>query len=72
MGDYAELVVARLVGRNLTGRQGFLVQIAGVILFAVAAYWLFASGTMAQVITPIADWYASNAMHAFTVTPSPK
>ena len=70
-GDYAELIVARLVGRNLTGAQGFVVQIAGMILLAVVAYWFFASGTIAQIATLLANWYSSNAMHPFTVTPSP-
>ena len=65
-GDYAELIVARLVGRNLTGAQGFVVQVAGVILLAVAAYWFLASGTLAQIVTSIVG-----TMHPFTVTPSP-
>ena len=65
-GDHAELIVARLVGHNLTGAQGFMVQVAGVILLAAAFYWFLASGTMAQVVTSIVG-----TMHPFTVTPSP-
>ena len=51
-GDYAELIVARLVGRSLTPVQGLLAQVAGVILLAGAFYWFLASGAMAQVVTP--------------------
>ena len=51
-----------------------MVQVAGVILLAAAFYWFLASGTMAQVVTPIADWsqpHASIHRHALTVVSAP-
>ena len=71
IGDYAEFLVARLIGRSLTPLQGCVVQIVGVILFGMAFYWFLVSGTMTDLIKPITDWYASNAMHALTFTPRP-
>jgi hypothetical protein len=59
--DYAELVVARLIGRNLTPLQGCVVQIAAMAIFLVAVWALFASGLFLRIVDPIAKWYASQA-----------
>ena len=71
VGDYSELVVARILGRNLTPMQGCAVQILGAVVFAMAFYWFIASGTMTQLIKVFADWYAGYVMQTLTATPAP-
>jgi hypothetical protein len=66
--DYGELLVARLIGRNLTPLQGCVVQIATLAIFCYLAWALFASGLIVRIVEPIANWYASQA---FPAHPSP-
>jgi hypothetical protein len=64
IGDYIELIVARILGRNLTPLQGCVVQIAAIAIFAFLAWALFASGLILRITEPIAQWYASQAFPA--------
>jgi hypothetical protein len=68
IGDHTELLVARLIGRNLTPLQGCVVQIAAIATFGFLAWAFIASGLMMQIVDPIARWYASQA---FPPHPSP-
>ena len=68
IGDYTELVVARVLGRNLTPLQGCVVQIAAIAIFAYLAWALFASGLIIRIVEPFAQWYTSQV---FPAHPSP-
>ncbi len=67
--DDVELLVARLVGRNLGPWEGCVVQMAALAIVGLFFYWLFASGAIVSIVTPLADWYASQ-VH-FGPLPSP-
>jgi hypothetical protein len=71
IGDYAELIVARILHRNLTPLQGCVVQIAAVGVFAFAFWGLYASGLIVRILEPIAQWYASQLHFGLTPTSSP-
>lgn len=62
IGDYTELLVARLLGRNLTPLQGCAVQITALVVFVSLVWALFASGLFLRIVEPIAQWYAEQAM----------
>jgi hypothetical protein len=69
VADYGELLVARLIGRNLTPLQGCLVQIAALAIFSYLAWAFVASGLMMRIVEPISQWYVHQAYHP-PVTPS--
>jgi hypothetical protein len=71
IGDYTELVVARILGRNLTPTQGCLVQIMAVGVFAFLAWALFASGLIVRIVEPFARWYTEQAFHLPTPSSLP-
>jgi hypothetical protein len=56
--DYIELIVARLIGRNLSKREGCLVQGLAIVGFFVLIYLVVASGLLFAITTKIAEWYA--------------
>jgi ribosomal protein S27AE len=59
VADHSELLVARLIGRNLTPLQGCLVQIAALAIFSYLAWAFIASGLMFAITDVVARWYAS-------------
>jgi hypothetical protein len=63
VGDHTELLVARLIGRNLTPLQGCIAQLAAIAIFGYLAWALFASGLIIKIVEPIAQWYATQAYH---------
>jgi hypothetical protein len=65
--DYAELVVVRIVGRNLSKPEGCLVQAIALIAVLALVYWIFTSGLYLAIVKAIADWYA----HQITVPGAP-
>jgi Topoisomerase DNA binding C4 zinc finger len=58
-GDDVELIVARLVGRDLKPWEGCVVQLSALAIVGLFCWWLFASGTILVLIRPFVDWYAS-------------
>lgn len=60
--DDAELLVARMVGRDLKPWEGCLIQLAGILFVGLFFYWLYASGTILVLIKPNVDWITSQ-MH---------
>jgi hypothetical protein len=58
IADHGELIVARLIGRNLNKREGCLVQALTILLFLGAIYLLFASGLFLAIVMAFSDWYA--------------
>jgi hypothetical protein len=62
------LLVARLIGRNLTPLQGCIVQVAAIAIIGFLAWAFIASGLMTHMIEPIAQWYTSQV---FPAHPSP-
>jgi ssDNA-binding Zn-finger/Zn-ribbon topoisomerase 1 len=66
--DYVEILVARALGRNLTPIQGCFVQMTAVVVFLGFFWWLYASGTILQIIDPIVRLYLSQTPFA----PSPE
>jgi ssDNA-binding Zn-finger/Zn-ribbon topoisomerase 1 len=69
--DYAELLVARIVGRNLNKREGCLVQGLAIIAFFLLMYWFVASGLLFVITTKIAEWYAHQITLPGLPTPTP-
>lgn len=61
-GDDVELIVARLVGRDLKPWEGCVVQLSALGIVGLFFWWLFASGTILVLIKPFVDWYA-NQVH---------
>lgn len=57
VGDYSELLVARAIGRDLTKREGCLVQLMAIILFAGIVYWFFTSGLYFDFVRVFVEWY---------------
>lgn len=68
IGDYAELVVARFVGRDLNKREGCLVQAVAILAFIGLLYWFVASGLMVDLAKVFADWYS----HQITLPGAPR
>src|SRR5688572_18539020 len=58
LADYSELLVARLVGRDLTKREGCLVQLIALLAFFGLIYWFFTSGLYLTFVTWFAEWYS--------------
>src|SRR5690349_8736840 len=50
IGDYGELIVARLLGRNLNKREGCLVQALTILIFLGAIYAFVASGLFLTIV----------------------
>ena len=71
VGDYVELVVARLVGRNLNKREGCLVQGVAIVVFLGLIYWFVASGLMVDLAKIFANWYAHQITLPGAPTPTP-
>lgn len=72
IGDYIELIVARVLGRNLTPIQGCIVQLVAIII-VVGSFWLLlSSGTFMQLVEPVARWYAEQALPHPTPTTLPR
>jgi len=67
--DAVELLVARVIGRNLTPIQGCIVQVLALAVFGFLVWALFASGLILRIVEPLAQWYTSQ-MH-FGPSPSP-
>ncbi len=67
IADYVELLVARRVGRDLTKREGCLVQGVTIVVFLALIYWFVSSGALVTISKLFADWYA----HQFTLPGSP-
>jgi hypothetical protein len=51
--------------------QGFLVQVATIVLFGAFFWWLYASGTILQIIDPLVRLYLSQTMFAPSPAPTP-
>jgi hypothetical protein len=71
IGDYAELVVARTIGRNLNKREGCLVQALAIVLFICLVYAVFASGLFLTIVTAFSEWYAQQIKLPGAPTPMP-
>lgn len=71
IGDYTELIVARAVGRNLSKREGCLVQGVAIIVFAGLLYWFFTSGLFIAIVTAFSEWYAHQIKIPGLATPTP-
>jgi hypothetical protein len=71
LGDSSELVVARMIGRNLSKREGCLVQGLAVLLFFAVVYWFFTSGLFLTVVTAFSEWYAHQIRLPGAATPTP-
>jgi hypothetical protein len=71
VGDYGELLVARVIGRNLTLREGCLVQLVALIVVLAAIYLIVASGLYLTVVKTVADWYAHQFRLPGPPTPTP-
>ena len=56
--DNVELLVAKRIGRNLTKREGCLVQGVTILLAFLAIYWFFTSPLYVELIKAISEWYA--------------
>jgi hypothetical protein len=69
--EVVELLVARAIGRDLSGREGCAVQLIALLAFFVVVYWFFTSGLFAAIVTPIAEWYAHQFHFGPTPAPSP-
>lgn len=61
IGDHTELLVARLLGRNLTPLRGCVVQIVAIAVFVSLAWGLFVSGLILRILEPFVQWYAEQA-----------
>jgi thiamine transporter ThiT len=64
--DYAELIVARIVGRNLDTFEGMAVQFVALAIFIALIYVGWVSGFIPGIIHGIADWYANRVVEGFT------
>jgi hypothetical protein len=71
IGDYAELAVARIVGRDLNKREGCLVQVVAILVFVGLLYWFVASGLFVDIVKLVADWYAHQIKLPGAPTPAP-
>jgi hypothetical protein len=67
--DYVELIVARLIGRNLGRWEGCLVQVVAVLVLGFLIWAAFASGLVFRITDLFAHWYASQ-LH-FGISPKP-
>jgi hypothetical protein len=67
--DVAELLVARAMGRNLSKREGCLVQGIALLGLVVVFFWFFTSDLFMSIITAFSDWYAHQLK--FPVAPLP-
>jgi hypothetical protein len=66
--DIIELLIARGLGRNLTKREGCLVQAGATLLLIAVAYWFLASGAFAAIIRLLTEWY----LHLVAIPGLPK
>lgn len=71
IGDYSELVVARALGRNLSKREGCVVQGLAILLFGAVLYWFFTSGLFVTIVTAFSEWYAQQVKLPGLPTPTP-
>jgi hypothetical protein len=69
VADHTELLVARLIGRNLTPLQGCVVQLLALVVFGTLLWAFVASGLLFAITDVVARWYASQ-VH-FGPPPSP-
>ena len=69
--DDVELIVARLVGRDLGRFEGCVVQLVAILIVAALLWWLFASGTIWALIKPFVDWYVSQIHLGGIASPTP-
>ncbi len=68
--DDVELMVARVVGRDLRWWEGLLVQLAAIAVVVLAAYWLFASGTVAEIASMFGQYMGDNLSRSLS-SPAP-
>ena len=64
--EVAELVVARIIGRDLGRWEGLAVQLIALAAFVGLLYWFFASGLFATILRPFAEWYAEQVTQNFS------
>ena len=70
LADYSELLVARLIGRNLTPLQGCVVQLVALVVFGTLLWAFVASGLMFAISDAVARWYASQVHIGPPASPS--
>jgi len=71
LADHAELLVARLLGRNLNKREGCLVQLLAIVIVGVVIYWFFSSDLYVTLIRAFSEWYAHQFKLPGAPTPTP-
>lgn len=71
LADYSELLVARIVGRDLTRREGCLVQLVALLAFFGLVYWFLTSGLYLTLVTWFAEWYADQITLPGAPSPTP-
>lgn len=71
VGDYTELAVARIVGRDLTKREGCLVQAVAILVLVGLSYWFLTSALYVDILKALANWYAHQIKFPGAATPIP-
>jgi ssDNA-binding Zn-finger/Zn-ribbon topoisomerase 1 len=69
--DVAELLVARLIGRDLGKWEGCLVQVVALILFLGLFLWFLSSGLFLAIVQAFSTWFVHQIHLGPAATPIP-